>query len=213
MFRKIIVLFLSVFILSGCADGFRSYFKKSANNKLVDSKGFKGGKRKPLYNNKYITLAKRNIVEDNLDDEQEDEDYDIDNILRGERIDPVKRNREVYLKMIKRDMARQKAELGGDDSEITLSKANKKIRADDSDKEKKLQEELNQIKAMLKETKRDISKNTCPNASVNTNYAPPISNYEPTPPAKTSNPYNKNSKVKQKFIREDDDYSSNACSI
>ncbi|HJD55731.1 MAG TPA: hypothetical protein LFW21_03685 [Rickettsia endosymbiont of Pyrocoelia pectoralis] len=215
MFRKIIVLFLGIFILSGCTDGFRGYFQKSANNRLVDSKGFKGGKRKPLYNNKYITLAKRNIVEDNLDDEQEDDDYEADNILRGERIDPVKRNREVYLKMIKRDIARQKAEMNEDDSEATLSKANKKIRTDDSDKEKKLQEELNQIKAMLRETKRDISKTTCPNAAVNQNYAPPVSNYEPAnyPPAKSSKPYNKNSKVKQKFIREDDDYSSNACSI
>ena len=77
MLKKIIILFLGVFVLSGCTDSFRGYFQKSANNRLVDSKGFKGGKRKPLYNNKYISLAKKNIVEDNLDDpEDDDDDYD-----------------------------------------------------------------------------------------------------------------------------------------
>jgi len=215
MFKKIIILFLGIFILSGCTDNFRSYFQRSANNRLVDSKGFKGGKRKPLYNNKYITLAKKNIVEDNLEDNDNDDDDDSDNPLKGEQIDPVKRNREMYLKMIKRDIAKHKAESGEDsDNDMTLSKANKKVRSDDSDKERKMQEELDQIKTMLKETKRDISRYTCPNATVNQNYAPPVTNYEPAPypPAKSNKPL-KNSKVKQKFIREDDDYNSNACSI
>ena len=219
MFKKIIILFLGMFLLAGCTDNFRSYFQKSANNKLVDSKGAKGGKRKPLYNNKYITLAKKNIVEGNLDydnDDDYDDDYDSDSSLRGERIDPVKRNREMYLKMIKRDIARQKAEAGEVESDdyMTLSRTNKKVRKDNSDKEKKMQEELKQIKAMLRETKRDILKHTCPNATVNQNYTPPVTNYEPVnyPPVKNSKPYN-NSKVKQKFIREDDDNGSHACSI
>lgn len=214
MLKKIIILFLGVFVLSGCTDSFRGYFQKSANNRLVDSKGFKGGKRKPLYNNKYISLAKKNIVEDNLDDPEDDDD-DYDNPLRGEQIDPVKRNREIYLKMIRRDMEKYKAESGesSDDDDMTLSKANKKVRKDNTDKERKMQEELDQIKAMLRETKRDISKYTCPNATANQNYVPPVSNYEPVAPVKNSKPYNNNSKVKQKFIREDDDYSSNACSI
>lgn len=211
MLKKIIILFLGVFVLSGCTDSVRGYFQKSANNRLVDSKGFKGGKRKPLYNNKYISLAKKNIVEDNLDDPEDDDD-DYDNPLRGEQIDPVKRNREIYLKMIKRDMA--KAESGEDsEDDISLSKANKKVRKDNTDKERKMQEEIDQIKAMLRETKRDISKYTCPNATANQNYVPPVSNYEPVAPVKNSKPYNNNSKVKQKFIREEDDYSSNACSI
>lgn len=214
MLKKIIILFLGVFVLSGCTDSFRGYFQKSANNRLVDSKGFKGGKRKPLYNNKYISLAKKNIVEDNLDDPEDDDD-DYDNPLRGEQIDPVKRNREIYLKMIRRDMEKYKAESGesSDDDDMTLSKANKKVRKDNTDKERKMQEELDQIKAMLRETKRDISKYTCPNATANQNYVPPVSNYEPIAPVKNNKPYNNNSKVKQKFIREDDDYSSNTCSI
>lgn len=211
MLKKIIILFVGVFVLSGCTDNVRGYFQKSANNRLVDSKGFKGGKRKPLYNNKYISLAKKNIVEDNLDDLEDDDD---DNPLRGEQIDPVKRNREIYLKMIKRDMARYKAESSEDsEDDRTLSKANKKVRKDNTDKERTMQEELDQIKAMLRETKRDISQYTCPNAIANQNYVPSVSNYESVAPVKNSKPYNNNSKVKQKFIREDDDYSSNACSI
>ncbi|XVN40920.1 MAG: hypothetical protein RCO49_09460 [Rickettsia endosymbiont of Argas persicus] len=213
MLKKIIILFLGVFILSGCTDNFRNYFQKSANNRLIDGKGFKGGKRKPLYNNKYITLAKKNIVEDNIDDNEDDDD-DYDNPLRGEKIDPVKRNREMYLKMIKRDMAKYKAETGGySEDDMSLSKANKKVRRDDSDRERKMQEELDQIKTMLRETKRDISKYTCPNAVVNQNYAPPVTNYESAKPVKNNKPYNNNSKVKQKFIREDDDYSDKGCAI
>ncbi len=213
MLKKIIILFIGVFVLSGCTDNVRGYFQKSANNRLVDSKGFKGGKRKPLYNTKYISLAKKNIIEDNLDDPENDDD-DYDNPLRGEQIDPVKRNREIYLKMIKRDMVRYKAASGKDsEDDITLSKANKKVRKDNTDKERKMQEELDQIKTMLRETKRDISKYTCPNATANQNDVLPVLNYEPVAPVKNSKPYNNNSQVKQKFIREDDDYSSNACSI
>jgi len=209
MFKKIIILFLGIFILSGCTDGVRGYFQKSANNRLVDSRGFKGGKRKPLYNNKYITLAKKNIVEDNIEDDNDDDD-DSDNPLRGEQVDPAKRNREMYLKMIKRDVAKHKAELGEYNDDMTLSRANKKARKDDSDREKRMQEELNQIKAMLRETKRDISKYTCP-AAVNQNYAPPVTNYEPVQYSPAKKPTN--NRVKQKFIREDDDYADKGYAI
>ncbi|AAU03876.1 hypothetical protein [Rickettsia typhi] len=218
MLKKIIILFLGIFLLSSCTDNFRNYFQRSANNKLFDVKGAKGGKRKPVYNNKYIALAKKNIVEDNIDyDNDVDDNYDNDGPLISEKIDNVKRNREMYLNMIKSDIARQKAEFSATQSNnvMTLSKANKKVRKDDSYKEKKIEEELNQIKAMLKETKRDITKYTCPNATVNQNYVPPVTNYEHVnyPPIKNSNPYNNTSKVKQKFIREDDDDTNNACSI
>ncbi|AGJ01943.1 hypothetical protein [Rickettsia prowazekii] len=219
MFKKIIILFLGIFLLSSCTDNFRNYFQRSANNKLLDIKGAKGGKRKPVYNNKYIDLAKKNILEDNIDDDDNDSDanYDSDSLLIGEKIDNIKKNREMYINMIKRDIARQKAESNATQSnnDMTLSKANKKVRKDDSYKVKKIEEELNQIKAMLRETKRDITKYTCPNATVNQNYVPPVTNYENEnyPPIKNSRPYNNTSKVKQKFIREDDDNTSNACSI
>ncbi len=63
MLKQIIIATLGLLVLSGCADGFRGYFKKSANNKLIDNKGFEGGKRKPLYNKKYINTAKQNLAE------------------------------------------------------------------------------------------------------------------------------------------------------
>ncbi|MCC8369495.1 MAG: hypothetical protein LN573_05500 [Rickettsia endosymbiont of Oxypoda opaca] len=220
MLKKCIILFLGLFLLSGCIDGFRDYFKKSANNKLVDSKGFKGGKRRPLYNGKYINLAKKNIVEDNLD-EDNDDDYN-DNPLSSEAINPSKRNRDMYLKMIKRDMARQKAQKNIDADYIddsSLAQANKKVRKNNSDKEEKLQQELAQIKAMLKETRQDLSKYSCSGAVQERNYTPPVTNYAPStysPVNDNSKTYNRKSKVKQKFIREDEDDTSkkdNECAI
>ncbi|MFY9589697.1 hypothetical protein [Rickettsia endosymbiont of Halotydeus destructor] len=205
MLKKCIILFLGLFILTGCTDNFRSYFKKSANDKLVDSKGFKGGKRKPLYNSKYITLAKKNIVEDNLDDDQEDEDND--NPLNNETINPTKRNRDMYLNMIKRDMARQKAESRDIDDDYPLNTGNRKVRKNNNDKEEKLEQELAQIKAMLRETRQDLSKYSCP-AAQERNYAPAV---YPSSPLN-----NKKSQVKKKFIREDDDNigaKDNACAI
>ncbi|WP_341793925.1 MULTISPECIES: hypothetical protein [unclassified Rickettsia] len=220
MLKKCIILFLGLFLLSGCTDGFRDYFKKSANNKLVDSKGFEGGKRRPLYNGKYINLAKKNIVEDNLDEDNDDDDND--NPLSSETINPSKRNRDMYLKMIKRDMTRQKAQKNIDANYIddsSLTQANKKVRKNNSDKEEKLQQELAQIKAMLKETRQDLSKYSCPGAAQERNYAPPVTNYAPStysPVNDNSKTYNRKSKVKQKFIREDEDDTSkkdNECAI
>ncbi len=210
MLKRVIILLLGMFMLSGCIDGFRNYFSRSANNKLIDSSGFKGGKRKPLYNGKYITLAKKNIVEDNLDDEDND-DVDSDNPLSTERIDPAKRNREMYLKMIKKDVERYKAREGkGRDGELTLSEASKKAIKSDKNKENELRQEMAQLKEMIKETRRDISKYTCPGATQQPpNYSPPVNNYEPVKDSIRS--YNTKSKVKQKFITEDADNSG--CAI
>ncbi len=52
MLNKAVIFVLSIFLLSSCATGPKGYFKKSANNKLFDTKGAKGGKRAPLYNKK-----------------------------------------------------------------------------------------------------------------------------------------------------------------
>ena len=45
MLNKAVIFVLSIFLLSSCATGPEGYFKKSANNKLFDTKGAKGGKR------------------------------------------------------------------------------------------------------------------------------------------------------------------------
>ena len=62
MLKKIIIFSTLAMFLSACVTGPEGYLKRSANNKIIDRKGFKGGKRAPLYNKKYISQAKKNVV-------------------------------------------------------------------------------------------------------------------------------------------------------
>ncbi|MGI4776341.1 MAG: hypothetical protein ACRYE9_05450 [Janthinobacterium lividum] len=165
--KFIIVTVAGLFLLSGCTDGFRGYFKKSANNKWFDSKGFQGGKRKPLYNKKYINLAKKNILEENFDDDEIDDDSTIE----GSNISSI--NRQIYVDMIKQDAkrkerlrlkqlkaaSRKKRPDNGDypdigDAQIKINKA--------QNDEQNLQQELTEIKSMLIEAKKDLTKYRCP---------------------------------------------------
>ena len=57
MLSKAIILILSAFLLSSCVTGPEGYFKKSANNKIFDRKGFVNSKRAPLYNKKFIAIV------------------------------------------------------------------------------------------------------------------------------------------------------------
>ena len=55
MLKKIVIFSTLAMLLSACVTGPGGYLKRSANNKIIDRKGFKGGKRAPLYNKKYIS--------------------------------------------------------------------------------------------------------------------------------------------------------------
>jgi hypothetical protein len=166
MFKRIIITFLGLSLLSGCTDGFRGYFKKSANNKIIDRKGFAGDKRPPLYNKKYIAVAKGNVMEENFDDDENDllSEYDT------ETINPTLRNRQMYLKMVKQDVERSERRKQNQEKEYpSLNSANDKLKKQNNDKaNSELHKELEQIKAMLHETKKDLEKYKCP-ARQNTN--------------------------------------------
>ena len=82
MLSKAIIFILSAFLLSSCVTGPEGYFKKSANNKLFDRKGFKNGKRAPLYNKKYIVKAKQNVANNDYEDDEEE----YDSLLENENI-------------------------------------------------------------------------------------------------------------------------------
>ncbi|MCC2646573.1 MAG: hypothetical protein K0R02_638 [Rickettsiaceae bacterium] len=99
--RNLIILLLP-FLITACAIDPDGYFKRSANNKLYDSQGFDGQKRRPIYNKKYIDQAKRNIIENNVASNDEDYDDDI-----SELEDTYKRNREMYLQMLDQDIAKR----------------------------------------------------------------------------------------------------------
>lgn len=210
--KEAIAIIFSLLLLSGCTDTFRGYFKKSANNKLIDAKGFEGGKRKPLYNRKYISLAKKNVVEENFDDE---EDINWDN---DEQIEPSIKNRQMYMDMIKRDAKRKKRQRfetyrssyttdNQGDTYPSLTKANQKVQEQNND-DQKVQKELEQIKAMLNEAKKDLAKYKCPMQQN-------VEDIKPQNPKNTSSVSSseerkivapKKSKLKEKFITTEDDY-------
>ncbi len=166
MLKKIIIIVLGLSLLSGCTDGFRGYFKRSANNKIIDSKGFAGGKRPPLYNKKYIATAKRNVMEENFDYDDGDllSEYDT------ETINPTLRNRQMYIKMVKQDSEHiERRKLNQEKEYPSLNSANDKVKRQNNGKaDSDLHKELEQIKSMLRETKKDLEKYKCP-ARQNTN--------------------------------------------
>jgi asparagine synthetase B (glutamine-hydrolysing) len=211
MLKRLVVMFLGLFVLSGCTDGFRGYHKKSANNKLIDSKGFQGGKHPPLYNKKYVKMAKKNVIEENFDDDDE-----LVSENDTETINPALRNRQMYLQMVKQDADRvKKQKIGsGKDSSNTLGSASAKINKEDFAKdEAKIAKELEQIKLMLKETKKDLERYRC-SAQKNLDTAPvitddkisstklPVSNSV----QKSSKGASTKTKMNKKFLSEDFDH-------
>jgi hypothetical protein len=218
MLKKVIIIVLGVSLLSGCTDGFRGYFKKSANNKIIDSKGFAGGKRPPLYNKKYIAMAKRNVMEENFDDDEGDllSEYDT------ETINPTLRNRQMYLKMVKQDAERNEKRKQNQEKEYpSLNSANDKLKKQNNDKNDQannnLHKELEQIKAMLRETKKDLEKYKCP-ARQTTNQQtvdkvlpnkvlpskPKANSHKKIKRVETNKAVGK-SEMQKKFLSEDDD--------
>lgn len=167
MFVRIILVLLSFTLLSGCAN---FSLKRSANNKLVDMSGFEGGKRRPVYNKKYITRAKHNVIEQSYDDDYvEDED--------SESISSSSLNRSMYQDMIEKDKRRkalrsndpkmqryQKQSLEYNDSYEDLSKSRDSVEnaQNNGKKSQDMQKELSDIKKMLAETKKDMAKYRCP---------------------------------------------------
>lgn len=166
MYRKIIFIFVA-FSLSSCTNNISTYFKRSANNKIFDTKGFQGGKRPPLYNKKYIAKAKQNVLEENFDDEDDDSQND----QFSESADPVKLNRQMYFNMLKKDANNRKqtrySKFENSDYEANSNRYPSLNKAGDianqsAHNEQELQRELTEIKAMLRETKADLSKYKCP---------------------------------------------------
>lgn len=124
-------------MLSSCTTGPRDYFKRSANNQIIDARGFQGGKRSPLYNKKYIAKAKRNIITG---------DYSYTK-APDESIDSAKQNIDFYKSMIHEENKRRQ-----------YSKHTPVA------KHANLQKELEDIKKILSETKKEMASYKCPSA-------------------------------------------------
>ena len=164
MLKKIVIFSTLAILLSACVTGPDGYLKRSANNKIIDRKVFKGEKRAPLYNKKYISQAKKNVVTgeyeyDDLDDFDEDS---------SEKENTSKDNIEMYKAMIDHDLSQEiknkKDSRWGKNKNTypSIRKASQRMDDDDDMHNMELREELNQIKAMLNDTKREMANNKCP---------------------------------------------------
>lgn len=168
MLKQVILLFSASILLCACASGTDGHLKKSANNKLFDRKGFHGEKRPPLYNKQYISKAKNNIVNKRLDDDDLEDEEPI-----YEKNDYSKENIEMYKAMIKEDHERKVKKdkkftwwwnRNKKSSYPSAKEANSKIDPEIHAQNLELKEELNQIKAMLSQTRKEMSSYQCPNS-------------------------------------------------
>ena len=165
MLKKMIIFSTLAMFLSACVTGPEGYLKRSANNKIIDRKGFKGGKRAPLYNKKYISQAKKNVVTGEYEYD-EFNDLDEDN---SEEENTSKDNIAMYKAMIDHDLSQDKKNMRDSkwsknkNSYPSLRKSSNRLNDDDEDMQNmELREELNQIKSMLNDTKREMANNRCP---------------------------------------------------
>lgn len=146
--------------LSGCAADPDGYLKRSANNKLFDRKGFKGGKRAPIYNKKYIAKAKQNVAASNMDDDSDELAEEAENIGYA--------NQELYRNMLEREMEskylRKKNSFEKETVYPSLVRNSARIDAAADTDNAELRAELAQIKVMLNETKNEMASYKCPTA-------------------------------------------------
>lgn len=167
MLKNLPLWIVAILLLTGC----NSSLQRSANNKIFDTRGFDGGKRRPLYNKKYIDRAKKNIVQNNYedyDDEYADSSYEADEVM-----DPYEMNLRMYNRMIKRDREHKRSSAQEDYdngnrsnfrrgySDVSHARDIAKSQSNTSSDEN-LRGELAEIKSMLASAKKDLAKYRCP---------------------------------------------------
>ncbi len=154
MIQRIILIILALAI-SGCTE---FTLKRSANNKLIDFKGFEGHKRRPLYNKKYITRAKRNIIENDVDEDESDGSDEMDEIS-----DPAAANRSMYRDMTIKDIKHKRQQMQDNGRGYPkLGDAKSIVDEGDPKSSQDLQREIAELKKMMLETKKDLVKYRCP---------------------------------------------------
>lgn len=154
---NIIFVVIIAFITTSCA---QNNLKRSSSNKLFDMSGFEQNKRRPLYNKKYINLAKKNIKEisdsELSNSNSEMNTTEIENIrIYKEMLNSSKSKDKPKLTQKLDDLNIPKDEFDGD-----LVKSRKRL--EDFDKNEKINQELKkeieEIKKLLDETKKEIKK-------------------------------------------------------
>jgi hypothetical protein len=167
MTRQFVFLLILPFLLTSCIPD--EGLKRSANNRLLDTQGFHGKKRRPLYNNKYIDKAKHNVARSELDMDE----YDEDEQYLG-NLNPSIKNRYMYEDMVEEDMESEKVirakkraaylkTLEKRDKYYNLGNARDRVRESGNDQENsELRVEIQEIKSMLDSARKDLVKYRCP---------------------------------------------------
>lgn len=155
--KKILTLTLAIFTLTSCGK-INESIKRSANEKIFDTKGFNAKKRMPMYNKNYIEKAKKNVEEKNFNNTHDEtkNPYYADDELDQYNLS----NRKMYQNMA--EMQATKQNLG---SIYKKQAGYPKIRdLNDVDKKEQdvLKKEINEIKTILKETQEKLSNQKCP---------------------------------------------------
>ena len=167
--RSLSLIFLCLsFVLSSCNTSL-SDLKRSSGNKLFDTSGYQSNKRMPLYNKKYINKAKKNIINSEYDEDEE-------NLENDEMINPSQKNIAMYKQMVgsksnkntRRNFNQKRAAYLADmiddeeDSGDLISSRNRLSQRDSSKNKSDLEQEISEIKIMLQKTKDEIAKSKCP---------------------------------------------------
>ncbi|MDX2049938.1 MAG: hypothetical protein SFT93_02000 [Rickettsiaceae bacterium] len=187
------------FTLVSCGLG---ELKKSSNNRLFDATGFHKNKRKPLYNQKYISRAKKNIYNDDYDIEEDEEEDDYSD----ENIRPSARNLHMYKKMLKSDLSRKTSRRKRynrdaydedyyseyDDFDIPTAREKLSTRESVSSRDD-LEREIREIKTLLKKTREEVTNAKCP-------YQEPSKKQDTSEKNKANGMSNKNNKGSPKDL-------------
>ena len=152
MYKKYPLL-TTLLLLSSCIYNPDGYLKRSASNKLIDARGFQKEKRLPLYNKKYIDRAKKNIIEHNYEEGNDDDDGDDDS---DETYNPAELNKDTYRKMIKTEQ--KNADVKPNAKRTTLK--TKKLKYSQEFKNSQLSDypKISEIQIKIDEHKEDIHK-------------------------------------------------------
>ena len=169
IFKFFVCLLLPLLIIS-CNYDPQGYLKRSANNKLLDAKGFQKTKRMPLYNKKYIQRAEQNIKENNIQDEDDDvyAGYESDEVSNYSKV-----NEEIYEDMLR--MQETKQRLGNKKQKYpTVSEMTKQLSNPiyNNEETTQLRNELSQLKQMLKETRELLAKYKCQKCNTSESESP-----------------------------------------
>lgn len=155
---RLTLFIITTITLSGCSNPFQTYFKHSANQKLIDAKGFKGKKRMPMYNQKYITKARNNVTTSSPSDTDEEHDQTNPYYDQDELRNYYQANRKMYEDMMEMNNNKKywsKPLNTKSKSEISLSEIEKDVQKGEENKQ--IKSELAEIKKMLKKTMDDLS--------------------------------------------------------